>query len=127
MAQTGPGLFETTTVANLHGVYRVRILAQRRTLRGRRFTRQQTPTGAVWRGGDDASRSAKDDPNMRRALVPLAGVPCVQQMDSGRVDRRSSRGIAALPGRLLPARKGSRNASEPTKRRRIVSTASEHT
>ena len=52
-ARVGPGVYETSFVASQPGVYRCRILARGRTLRGDRFTREQTLTGAVWRGGNN--------------------------------------------------------------------------
>ena len=52
MAETEPGIFELDATASLPGVYRFRIVASGKTLRGRPFTREQTLTGAVWRGGD---------------------------------------------------------------------------
>jgi hypothetical protein len=52
MTEIEPGVFEGAVVAVTLGVYRFRIVASGLTLRGRRFTREQTLTGAVWRGGD---------------------------------------------------------------------------
>lgn len=65
MTEVEPGVFETMTPALLLGVYRFRIVAEGRTLRGRPFTREQTLTGAVWKGGDNPPPSSKDDPNAR--------------------------------------------------------------
>jgi hypothetical protein len=65
MPEVEPGVFEATTPASIPGVYRFRILADGHTLRGRPFTREQTRTGAVWRGGDNPPPSSKDDPNRR--------------------------------------------------------------
>jgi len=65
MAEVEPGVFEAMTPALLAGVYRFRIVAEGRTLRGRTFTREQTLTGAVWKGGDNPPPSSKDDPNAR--------------------------------------------------------------
>jgi hypothetical protein len=39
-------------VASQDGIYRFRIMAQGKTMRGQPFTREQLLTGAVWRGGD---------------------------------------------------------------------------
>jgi hypothetical protein len=63
MAEVEPGIFEASTPGLLAGVYRFRIVAEGRTLRGRPFTREQTLTGAVWKGGDNPPPSSKDDPN----------------------------------------------------------------
>jgi len=51
-AQVGPGAFERSFTATQEGVYRCRIIAQGKTMRSQPFTREQTLTGAVWRGGD---------------------------------------------------------------------------
>lgn len=52
MTETGPGIFETTTVASVTGTYHARILATGVTLRGTPFTRERLVTAAVWQGGD---------------------------------------------------------------------------
>ncbi len=65
MAEIEPGAFQATTPAAMPGVYRFRVLAEGRTLRGRPFTREQTLTGGVWKGGDGSPPSSKDDPNAR--------------------------------------------------------------
>jgi hypothetical protein len=51
-ARVGPGRFEGSMVATQEGVYRFRIIAEGKTMRSQPFTREQTLTGAVWRGGD---------------------------------------------------------------------------
>ena len=51
-ARVGPGLFEGSVAATHEGVYRFRIIAEGKTMRSQPFTREQTLTGAVWRGGD---------------------------------------------------------------------------
>jgi hypothetical protein len=63
MLEVQPGVFEGSVVANAQGIYQFRILAEGRTFRSLRFTREQTLTGAVWRGGDDDPPNAHDDPN----------------------------------------------------------------
>jgi hypothetical protein len=65
MAEGEPGIFQATTVAAMAGVYRFRIIAEGRTLRGLSFTREQTLTGAVWKGGNNPPPSSKDDINAR--------------------------------------------------------------
>ncbi|MDD5319798.1 MAG: VWA domain-containing protein [Methylococcales bacterium] len=65
MAEVEPGVFEAMTSTLFAGVYRFRIVAEGRTLRGRPFTREQTLTAAVWKGGDNPPPSSKDDPNAR--------------------------------------------------------------
>jgi hypothetical protein len=47
-----PGEFATTFTADRPGVYTARVRARGRTRIGRPFTREQTLTAAVWRGGD---------------------------------------------------------------------------
>ncbi len=65
MPEVESGVFETTVSAILPGIYRFRIVAEGRTLRGRPFSREQTLTGAVWKGGDNPPPTLKDDPNAR--------------------------------------------------------------
>jgi len=84
MAEVEPGVFEAMIPALLPGVYGFRIVAEGRTLRGRPFTREQTLTGAVWRGGDNPPPSSKDDPNARddrfcRLISCLLGQRSIQE------------------------------------------------
>ncbi|MBA3702548.1 MAG: replication initiator protein A, partial [Rubrobacteraceae bacterium] len=65
MPEVEPGVFEATAPALLAGIYRFRIVAEGQTLRGRPFSREQTLTGAVWKGGDTPPPTSKDDPNAR--------------------------------------------------------------
>lgn len=65
MPEVEPGAFQATMVATMSGVYRFRVMAEGKTLRGRPFTREQTLTGAVWRGGDNPPPRSQDDPNDR--------------------------------------------------------------
>lgn len=69
MSEVEPGVFETATPALLAGIYRFRIIAEGRTLRGRPFSREQTLTGAVWKGGDTPPPTLKDDPNARNDRI----------------------------------------------------------
>jgi murein tripeptide amidase MpaA len=62
LAETEPGIFETSLAAMLSGCYRFRVRAQGVTLRGLPFTREQEVTGAVWKGGDNPPTSCQDDP-----------------------------------------------------------------
>jgi hypothetical protein len=66
LSEAEPGLFETTTVATMGGVYRFRVQATGRTLRRRPFSREQFVTGAVWQGGDNPFPNSKDDPEEER-------------------------------------------------------------
>lgn len=65
MPEIEPGVFETSTPATFAGIYRFRIVAEGTTLRGRLFSREQTLTGAVWKGGDNPPPTVRDDPNAR--------------------------------------------------------------
>ncbi|MFQ5981421.1 MAG: VWA domain-containing protein [Candidatus Heimdallarchaeota archaeon] len=62
LPEVEPGVFETSIPASIPGVYRFRIHATGTTLQGNPFTREQTLTGAVYRGGDISSPTSKDDP-----------------------------------------------------------------
>lgn len=53
LAEVEPGIFETSTVAVISGVYRFRLLAYGATLRGHPFTREQLLSAAVVPGGDN--------------------------------------------------------------------------
>jgi hypothetical protein len=61
-ADAGSGVFTASTPALLSGVYPFRILVEGTTMRGRKFTREQLLTGAVWKGGDTPPPTTKDDP-----------------------------------------------------------------
>jgi hypothetical protein len=61
MTQVEPGRWELLYPAAAPGVYRFRVMAVGRTIRGQRFTREQIVTGAVWRGGDTPGDPG-DDP-----------------------------------------------------------------
>lgn len=65
MPEIEPGVFERTVTASLPGIYRFRVVGAGKTLRGRPFTREQTLTGAVWKGGDAKPPTLKDDPSAR--------------------------------------------------------------
>ena len=52
IAEIEPGIYQASSTAAQPGIYRFRVLATGRTLRGRPFTREQWLTGAVWAGGD---------------------------------------------------------------------------
>ena len=65
LVEVEPGVFEASAPASMSGVYRFRVLGTGQTFRGRRFTREQTLTGAVWQGGDMPPSSSKDDPRKR--------------------------------------------------------------
>ena len=84
MPEVEPGVFETTTSAALPGIYQFRIMAEGHTLRGRAFSREQTLTGAVWRGGDNPLPTSQDDPNIHddricRLIECLLGIKGIQE------------------------------------------------
>jgi hypothetical protein len=60
MAETDPGIFEGTSMATFSGIYSARIMVKGVTLRGIPFTREQTGTLAVWKGGDDPYQPPRD-------------------------------------------------------------------
>ena len=60
MMETEPGVFEASASASFAGIYQARFLARGVTLRGTPFTREQTTTSAVWRGGDYPYQPPKD-------------------------------------------------------------------
>jgi len=51
MAEQEGGVYQTTFVAGLPGVYRVRISAEGKSLRGKASTREEIRTAAIWAGG----------------------------------------------------------------------------
>ncbi len=52
LSEVEPGVFEASTVAATSGLYRLLVHAGGKTRRGRSFTREQSLTAAVFRGGD---------------------------------------------------------------------------
>jgi subtilisin family serine protease len=50
--KTGEGEYVAKVKTDSSGVYRFRVMANGTTLRGRKFTREQVRTGAVWSGGN---------------------------------------------------------------------------
>jgi len=65
MAEAQPGAFEVSVLASIPGIYTFRVVVEGRTFRGLPFTREQTLTGAVWKGGDNPPPTLKGDPNGR--------------------------------------------------------------
>jgi hypothetical protein len=60
MTETDPGILEGTSTATFSGIYHARIMAKGVTLRGAPFTREQTASVAVWKGGDNPYRPPRD-------------------------------------------------------------------
>jgi hypothetical protein len=56
------GIYEATIKANNNGVYSFRVLAAGTTWRGRKYTREQLLTGAIWRGGNQPPPTSHDQP-----------------------------------------------------------------
>ena len=55
------GNFERAFVANMAGIYSCRFMAAGTTRRGKPFTREETLTAAVWRGGDNPRTPTGDE------------------------------------------------------------------
>jgi hypothetical protein len=53
IAEIEPGVFETSMIASMQGIYLFRVIASGITLRGMKFTREQTLTTAVFQGDDN--------------------------------------------------------------------------
>jgi Common central domain of tyrosinase/von Willebrand factor type A domain len=114
MAETGPGVFEGTAAATFSGIYRIRVMSTGATLRGTPFTREQSATAAVWKGGDAPYQPPRDsgqvdlcrllacllseknltrefEQQLKRAGVNLEGVRrCVQAFCRGRGHERGA-------------------------------------
>lgn len=87
LAAAGEGAYETSLPANQPGVYRVRILADGRTSRGRVFTREGLRTAAIWSGGDRPPRPPNDPVDPGERLCQL--LEClVEQRGFGRLLER---------------------------------------
>jgi hypothetical protein len=52
LTKAAAGIFEVSFKAAMQGVYKIHLVAQGRTLRGRLFTREQLFTASVYQGGD---------------------------------------------------------------------------
>jgi murein tripeptide amidase MpaA len=94
MAETDPGVFEAAVPAPLAGVYPVRFLAKGTTLRGFPFTREQTRTGLVWRGGNDqpphTDPGGKNWCDVLRCLLKDPGIQRLlkeHQIDPGHLEK----------------------------------------
>ncbi|MGY5881937.1 MAG: hypothetical protein RTV31_16945, partial [Candidatus Thorarchaeota archaeon] len=70
------GVFEANVPATIPGVYHFRIHASGTTLQGNQFTREQTLTGTVYRGGDASPPSSMDNP--LELLKHLCRLRCVR-------------------------------------------------
>lgn len=83
LAPVEPGVYETSLVASIQGIYHFRVVATGYTLRSNRFTREQLLTGAVFQGGDVPPPNSHDDPRTRdEQLCNL--VECLLKNDSVR-------------------------------------------
>jgi hypothetical protein len=65
LAEIEPGVFETSLVASLQGIYRFRVMASGVTFRGAVFTREQLLTAAVFQGGDHPLPTSDTDTRSR--------------------------------------------------------------
>ncbi len=69
LSEAEPGIFEASTPAPIQGIYYFRVMASGATLRGTRFTREQTLTAAVFQGGNNPLPTGQDDPRTRDEQV----------------------------------------------------------
>lgn len=65
LGETVPGIFQAAMPTTMSGLYRLRILAEGKTRRGRDFTREQSLSGAVFQGGDGPFAFGGNDPGGR--------------------------------------------------------------
>jgi len=65
LTEIEPGVFETSIVASIQGIYHFHLIASGVTLRGFGFTREQTLTGAVFQGGDNPLPTSGSDRRTR--------------------------------------------------------------
>ncbi|AKJ29456.1 tyrosinase family protein [Caldimonas brevitalea] len=66
LPEVAPGVFETSLVAHVAGIYRFRVIAEGGSFRGTPFTREQILTAAVWTGGDHPTPPPpRDEPDGR--------------------------------------------------------------
>lgn len=75
-----PGVFETSIVARMAGVYQFNILATGNTFQGCPFTRERIVTAAVYHGGDNPPPSSKSDPSVY--LKKLCHLRCFKSLIS---------------------------------------------
>ncbi len=61
LPETDPGVFETSVVGTIPGIYAFDVHAAGTTLRRAAFTREQTLTAALWVGGDHDPPTTKGD------------------------------------------------------------------
>jgi Common central domain of tyrosinase len=73
LAEIEPGVFETSTVAMIPGVYKFHVIASGFSMRGIPFTREQTLTGAVFPGGDNPGETTPGGPGGGEQLCCLLG------------------------------------------------------
>jgi hypothetical protein len=71
LAETQPGLFETSMVANLPGIYRFNVIAKGATYKGAPFTREQLLNAAIFRGEDVPPPSINPDPGQNQQPCQL--------------------------------------------------------
>ncbi|MFX0108914.1 MAG: tyrosinase, partial [Candidatus Hodarchaeota archaeon] len=71
-----PGIFETSILASMAGVYRFNVRSRGITLQGLPFTREQTRTGVVYRGGNKPAPTQRDDP--RTWLREICRLWCIR-------------------------------------------------
>lgn len=65
LSEIEDGVFETSILASMPGIYRLGVYCIGTTLKGRPFTREQTLTGAVWQYGDQPPPTSRYDTRER--------------------------------------------------------------
>lgn len=136
MSETGPGIFEVSTVAPWSGIYQARIMATGTTLRGSLFTREHLLSAAVWTGGDDPYRPPERDgsdwcdflacllseriltPDLRRRLERARiDIDAIQDCLGGRCEHRRRKREIFFNSKLLvaaaPERRQVRKRTQP--------------
>ncbi len=95
LAETQPGVFETTFVGIDAGVHHCRVMAKGKTLRAQVFTREQLRSVAFWRGGEQPAPSSDNqhaDP--KETLCRL--LECLRESDAIRPELANRLGAAGF-------------------------------
>ncbi len=103
MVMVEQGRWQLLLTTTTQGVYRFRVMAVGRTIRGQRFTREQIVTGAVWRGGDTPGDPGGGDPGGGPGRDPFGDLLCCL-LRSGAIGPEALKRLEALgidPKRFL--------------------------
>jgi hypothetical protein len=73
LKETSPGHFASEVIAKEYGIYKFRMMAAGKTIRGNKFTREKTLTGSVYvlRPPVDPKPPVKDDDNCPKRIAVL--------------------------------------------------------